>query len=287
MSIGVAEQLQDAAVLAAQLPDVLVRAEHLAHTLWQGQHARRRTGVGDAFWQYRPYTSGDSVTRIDWRRSARTDTLYVRECEQQSLQPLLVWTDLSSSMHYASAQHPTKVSYALQMILALAFVTLRGGDSVRYLTDKMAVQQPSQLPAFVTEMIAATGHSSHPSLSEGQNTTQPFIIASDFLGDDAVWDGVFQRLSARPRRGVLLHVFDPAEITLPFTGRVQMQGLEGEDPFLVPNINALRDLYQKRVQSHQDRLKAIAEGQGWLYITCMTDTPPLALLLKAVNYLSY
>ena len=62
---------RDAQEEAARFPALLARAEHLAGTVLLGEHGRRRAGMGDDFWQYRPLRAGDSVRSIDWRRSAR------------------------------------------------------------------------------------------------------------------------------------------------------------------------------------------------------------------------
>ena len=43
-----------------------------------GLHGRRRAGPGESFWQFRPFVTGEAAARIDWRRSARDDRLYVR-----------------------------------------------------------------------------------------------------------------------------------------------------------------------------------------------------------------
>ena len=62
--------------LAATLPPLLVAAERVAATVWQGVHGRRRVGQGDAFWQFRPYVAGDPPQRIDWKQSAKSDGVY-------------------------------------------------------------------------------------------------------------------------------------------------------------------------------------------------------------------
>jgi uncharacterized protein (DUF58 family) len=64
--------------LADALPPLLVEADRVAHTIAQGLHGRRRAGMGEAFWQFRRYRQGDMATSIDWRKSARSDRLYVR-----------------------------------------------------------------------------------------------------------------------------------------------------------------------------------------------------------------
>ena len=69
---------------ASRLPPLLARAEHLAGTVMLGDHGRRRAGLGDDFWQYRPVQVGDSQRMIDHRRSARGDQQFVREIGRAS-----------------------------------------------------------------------------------------------------------------------------------------------------------------------------------------------------------
>ena len=69
---------------AALLPDLLVEAQRIANIITQGLHGRKRRGIGEEFWQYRPYSAGETVARIDWRRSARDEHVYVRDLEWQA-----------------------------------------------------------------------------------------------------------------------------------------------------------------------------------------------------------
>lgn len=78
---------------AARLPALLARAEHLAGAVLLGDHGRRRAGMGDDFWQYRPAQVGDSLRMIDHRRSAMGDTQFVREREWQIAQSVMLWID--------------------------------------------------------------------------------------------------------------------------------------------------------------------------------------------------
>src|SRR5579885_3560134 len=74
--------------LAATLPPLLVEAERVAITVSQGVHGRRRVGQGETFWQFRQYEPGEPAQRIDWRESARSDRLYVRETEWEASERL-------------------------------------------------------------------------------------------------------------------------------------------------------------------------------------------------------
>ena len=94
---------QRAEWLAATLPPLLVRAERVAATVAQGVHGRRRVGRGDTFWQFRRYEAGDPTQRIDWRRSAKSDTIFVRESEWEAAASVWLWCDSSPSMRYRSS----------------------------------------------------------------------------------------------------------------------------------------------------------------------------------------
>ena len=70
--------------LADRLPDLVLEAQRVANTVAQGMHGRRRAGPGETFWQFRQFQSSDAATVIDWRRSASSDHLYVREREWEA-----------------------------------------------------------------------------------------------------------------------------------------------------------------------------------------------------------
>src|SRR6185369_11263876 len=120
--------------LAARLPPLLVAAERVAATVAQGVHGRRRVGTGETFWQFRQYQPGDAVQRIDWRESAKSQRVYVRETEWEAAQSVWLWRDASPSMDYASRPDlPTKAARADLLVVALAALLVRGGERVTML----------------------------------------------------------------------------------------------------------------------------------------------------------
>ena len=52
---------QAAETLSQRLPSLLVEAERVAATVAPGVHGRRRTGMGETFWQFRQYQAGDAA----------------------------------------------------------------------------------------------------------------------------------------------------------------------------------------------------------------------------------
>src|SRR5436305_10324868 len=107
--------------LAATMPRLILEARRIAATVIHGLHGRRRAGPGENFWQYRRFFSGEPARRIDWRRSARDDHLYVREREWEAAHTVWLWPDRSPSMGFRSAlAEDSKLERCLVVAFALA-----------------------------------------------------------------------------------------------------------------------------------------------------------------------
>ncbi|MEJ2377110.1 MAG: DUF58 domain-containing protein, partial [Pseudolabrys sp.] len=117
--------------LAARLPRLILEARRVAATVIHGLHGRRRAGPGENFWQYRHFMSGEPAQRVDWRRSARDDHLYVREREWEASHTIWLWPDRSLSMEFSSKLAEwSKLDRALVVSFALAEVLVQGGERI-------------------------------------------------------------------------------------------------------------------------------------------------------------
>src|SRR6476661_9229014 len=117
--------------LAANLPRLILESRKIAATVIHGLHGRRRAGSGENFWQFRRFVSGEEARRVDWRRSARDDHLYVREQEWEAAHTIWIWPDRSPSMAFASPLvRDSKLYRTLVVALALAEVLVEGGERV-------------------------------------------------------------------------------------------------------------------------------------------------------------
>ena len=127
------DALARARLRAALVPDLLIEARRIVSTVIAGWHGRRKRGIGETFWQFRPYVPGETLARIDWRRSARDDHTYVRDMEWEAAHTVWLWADPSPSMLFKSrAATVSKESRALVLTLALAELLSRSGERVGY-----------------------------------------------------------------------------------------------------------------------------------------------------------
>ncbi|MFC4169684.1 DUF58 domain-containing protein [Teichococcus aestuarii] len=266
-----------AEALGGRLPPLVVAAERVAATVMQGVHGRRRAGQGDAFWQFRPYLAGDAVGRIDWRQSAKSDRLFVRETEWEAAQSVALWRDAAPGMAWRGGRdRPEKRERAELLLLALGAVLLAGGERVRLLGARRAFAGRGAL-ASVADTLS---RHAPPAADEALPRHARAVLFGDFLAPLEEIRAAVAALAGRGVRGHLLQVLDPAEETLPYAGRVRFEGVAAtETPLLLPRVEGVRELYAERLAAHRAGLAAIAGAAGWSFATHRTDTPPEAALL--------
>lgn len=265
-----------AEALGAALPPLVVQAERVAATVMQGVHGRRRPGQGDAFWQFRPYLPGDAAARVDWRQSAKSDRLYVRETEWEAAQTVAVWCQGGPGMEWRSHRDlPAKRVRAELLLLALAALLFRGGERVRLFGLPRAFTGRGALNALAESLPRQAEAADDGRIPRHARV----VLFGDFLAPLEQTRNRVAALAARSIRGHLVQVLDPAEETLPFTGRVRFEGPGGADHALVPRVEGVRALYEERLARHRDGLAALAAASGWSFATHRTDHPPEAALL--------
>ncbi len=280
---------RDAHQLADRLPDLLLDADRIASTVAHGIHGRRRSGPGETFWQFRLYGPLDAATLIDWRRSASSDQLYVREREWEAAHTMWLWPDLSPSMNFKShLSQVTKRDRAIVLMLAAAELLVRSGERVGLLgvTQPMANRRAA---AKLAEQMAI--NSDAPSLRESLPPSlqlQRFsstILFSDFLDPIETIKARLEALASNGVGGHIVQILDPAEETLPYSGRTEFTGMEGPERWLADRAETLRDSYQRRLKAHRDELFSFATRLGWTMLVHHTDHPATELLLTLMMHL--
>lgn len=266
--------------LAVDLPPLLVAAERVATTVLQGVHGRRRVGQGETFWQYRRYGPGDSASRIDWRQSARSRHVYIRETEWEAAQTVWLWSDSSLSMQYrSSADLPLKADRARLLLLALAVMLMRGGERFTFLGS--GVPPSTGRAALYKFTDLALDETPGPGLPVSENLPRDaqVVLIGDFLETVPQVREAVMRLAAQGVNGQIVHLLDPAEEDLPFDGRVRFQGVESEQEMLVNRVEAIRSHYLGRIGGHCAAVREIGQAAGWGVIGHRTDHPPESCLL--------
>ena len=278
-------QRQDEALsLARRFPSLIVAARDVAASVLHGVHGRRRAGLGETFWQFRPFVAGESTSRIDWRRSARDERLYVREREWEAAHTVMVWIDRSASMYFSSklALQP-KIDRALVLGLAAADLLIRGGERVgllgrtRPLAARNIVERLSEV-LLAEERGSGYKPAELPPL-DGLPRNSQAILISDFINDPAEIAAMIESIGQRGARGHLIMVADPIEETFPFAGHVEFVDVDLPARLRVGEAQSFRADYMRRLTAHRESIRTAARASGWTLMLHRTDRPASEALL--------
>ncbi len=266
--------------LAAAMPRLILEARRIAATVIHGLHGRRRAGSGENFWQYRRFVSGEPAQRVDWRRSARDEHLYVREQEWEAAHTVWLWPDRSLSMQFLSnLADDSKLERTVVIAFALAEILVEGGERV----GVPGLMRPSASRNIIDKMCQAIIHDTteRPSLppSFAPSPLAEVVILSDLWSPFADVQKTIAQLSAGGAQGHVVQIVDPAEETFPYSGRVEFVEPEGAGAITAGRAETWRADYGKRIERHRAEIRAETDRLGWSFAIHRTDRPASELLL--------
>ncbi|MGQ0682505.1 DUF58 domain-containing protein [Bradyrhizobium sp.] len=266
--------------LAASLPRLVLEARRIAANVIHGLHGRRRAGTGENFWQYRRFVSGEPAARVDWRRSARDDHLYVREQEWEASHTVWIWPDRSPSMAFASRDaRDSKLERGLIVAFALAELLVAGGERV----GVPGLMNPTASNNVIDRMAQAMLHDDATRLSLPPafvpSALAEIVVLSDFWSPIADIRTMLAGLSSSGAHGTLIQVVDPAEETFPYSGRIEFVEPEGGEVITAGRAESWMNDYVARVALHRDEIRAETNKLDWLFSTHTTSRSAAELLL--------
>src|SRR6202789_2751425 len=243
--------------LAASLPRLVLEARRIAANVIHGLHGRRRAGAGESFWQYRRFVSGEPSQRVDWRRSARDDHLYVREQEWEASHTVWLWPDRSPSMAFASAaSRDSKLERGLIVTFALAELLVAGGERVGI----PGLLNPTASRSVIDKTVQGMLHDDASRLSLQPSfvptALSEIVVLSDFWSPIGDIRTMLAGLSASGAHGTLIQVVDPAEESFPYSGRIEFIEPEGGGVITAGRAEKWADDYIARVALHRDEIRS-------------------------------
>lgn len=266
--------------LARQLPGLNFKAEasEAAHI---GSAGRRRAGTGETFWQYRRHVQEDDANRIDWRRSAMGDDLYVRETELETARTVMFWADDNPGFRWkGDGDLRTKAEEAILLMLTMAIQMSREGERIGSLGSG---RRPSfgkrAIDRLATDLLRGTG-GHFPSPPRAAAT---LLVASDFYDPIPEWSARLSPLAGKCPEGVLLAVSAPVEVDFPYEGRMKLSRPGAGIDRILGRAETMRAEYQRRFAEQREGLEALARKMGWGFVAHVTGSPAIqsAARLKA------
>ncbi len=222
---------------------------------YQGERRSTKRGNSVEFADYRNYTSGDDLRRLDWRVYARLERPFIKLFEEEEDQSVHVLLDASASMNWPE-DNPVanKWNFARQLAAALSYIALSGGDRVsishlnqsshhgwgphrskkhlhgllNHLTD-LTANGPTDLNTALSR-VAAARH--RPGL---------LFLITDFFSPNGYQQGL-TALAGAGHEVTVLHLLSPDEMNPAFSGDLRLHDIEtglDQDISLTPTLQRL------------------------------------------------
>jgi uncharacterized protein (DUF58 family) len=268
---------------------------HRIEGAYSGRHRSRQHGGAGEFVDFREYSGGEDIRRLDWKVLARTGKTFVRLYEEETNLLCTLAVDASGSMLFGAKPRGdgagSKLQYAQYLATALSHVISRGQDQVGLAVFDSALReviQPGGTASHVTlvqERIErltcrATTLMAEPlrELFEQSRRRGVLLLLADFLVDDLT--DAFAALRLFRHRGwevIVLHLVHPEEERLPDGAAFRFEGMEN-DGEVTCSPNEIRSAYQQRFAAHAAIVRQLALAGGCDYRHVATAIPYLETL---------
>lgn len=239
--------------------------------LMQGDYRTLFKGAGLMLADLREYLPHDDVRHMDWNVTARMQTPYVREHEQD--RDLTAWflVDLSASIGFGS-RGVTKQAIMADAVALLGHLLMRRGNRIGAVIDRADAKkildvvparagkrhllhllhrllnyplQPSPTPTSLKRLLNGAQR------IVGRRAT--VFVISDFLTEPD-WDKALMALASR-HDVVAIRLVDPLEQYLPDMGMMTLRDVEtNQQVFIDSSDPAFRRRFLQQAQAHEQAL---------------------------------
>lgn len=280
------DTIERARARADLIPSLLIEARRVANTVFSGWHGRRKRGVGENFWQFRPYTPGESMSKIDWRRSARDENhIYVQDKEWQATHTVWLWVDESPSMLFKSDfATVSKQSRALVLAFAMAELLAKSGERVGWLGLTRPILSRNAAEKLAEALILGNQQTKFPDKPD-LGRYSDLIVFSDFLDPVEETTKNLNNLFSYGTRGHVVQLIDPVEETFPYKGRVEFSDPESGEKFTAGNAEILKTQYETEIATRTKALDQLGKKLGWSFTRHHTDNLASKALIKLHTHL--
>lgn len=256
-----------------------------------GQRKSALTGRGTLFKDYRQYSEGDDFRTIDWKVFARTDSLLVKQFEEERNLSVHIIVDNSASMAFKSDKF-SKFDYASMLGLGFAYLAIKENEKFQFATfsDDLNLFQSKRGMSHLAIMkdhlegMEPKGESKiFEALSKYRkmiHSKSMIVIISDFLYDVEEIEEGLAKLGKQEVH--IIQVFDPVEKKLQLNGDFNLEDAETHERMRTYVSPRLRDEYANRLENHCSLLKKACIRMGAKYFQATTDEPVFDVFFKAL-----
>lgn len=265
----------------------------------KGDRRSTRRGSSLEFADYRDYTPGDDLRRLDWNAYARSERPYIKLYEEEEDLNVHILLDCSTSMDWGAGDSH-KFTVAQKLAAALGTIALAGGDklSLYRLDDRVpqVIFGPARAPQSILPMLTSLAplrpnsqtDLNHSLQRHSLQATRPGLLylISDFLSPNGYAEGM-KALAGRGYEVHLLHILHPEELHPPLSGDLRLIDSETSASQELSLDATLLRRYEQTLANWQREIRNHATQLNQPYQFIPSDTSLELLLLHTLRNLHW
>ena len=251
--------------------------------MFGGNHKSKTYGSSCEFADYREYTPGDDITKIDWNAFARFDKLYTKLYLDERQMHTRIYIDASYSMGYGKGN---KDEQALKLAAAFAYLSVCEMDkvSVYSIRDRQlntVINGMLGKEAFINSVGAINGveFGGDSFISEAiVPSTVGYgdglsIIISDFLTDND-FETAIDHLAGKKRHVLCVQVLSKEELAPKLRGKMHLFDSEDSGKYYRKNITReIVKAYRQALDYVTGRIRGYCAARGADYMLVCAEDP--------------
>ena len=258
--------------IANLLPSLLSHSSILLKSLYEGLHSTRFAGKGENFWQYKEYTQGESVINIDWRKSASSKKILIKQREKELSKTVYLYFDRSYSMNYKS-KGVNHNKFFLSALLTLTLCKLFSNNKEKvfiFNSDNKPINCSANINNFNVNFLKNKKKHSFPSINQFKDKSL-CIFFSDFLFDSKDFKTLLEKCKKKEIQGYIIQILDPMEINFKLSSTTMLSDLETNETLVFDKDIDVENEYIKKIKKLEYDLRNIASYSNWKYYKFSTD----------------
>jgi uncharacterized protein (DUF58 family) len=275
----------------------------------RAERRSRRRGSSLEFADYRDYTPGDDLRRLDWNLYGRLDRFYVKLFEEEEELPIHILIDDSASMRWQPvdergrkiASRPTKFDFARRLAAALAYIGLAHLDHVHlhWLSTDASTGRALDLGRGKAQFHRALEFLARFDEFNGTRSVDLtralrrfggsvrrrglVLLISDLLDAAGEFSEGLEFLLYHGFDVQLLHLLDPVELRPVLLGDLRIAEVEGQGHLDVTADEAILREYEREFEAFLEQTERFARQRRIAYIRGLTDVAFEEFTLRALR----
>lgn len=261
----------------------------------KGERRSTRRGSSIEFADYRAYTAGDDLRRLDWNVYARLDRPFIKLLEEEEDLSVHILLDASQSMDWGEGE-THKFTYAQRLAAALGAIALSSGDRLSVsvlrggqIADRLPLLRSANNLMRLLTFLESQSPGGNTDLGQAlRNYTlaahRPGLafLISDLFSTGSVQDALTHLLS-RGYEVALLHLLSPDELLPPLAGDLRLVDSETGQQVEVSLDAGMRQAYQRGVLEWRAEILQACLSRSVHFLALQTDQPWDQVVLREMR----